>query len=65
MPVVVNESGGNLIAQDDAESDNEVSIHHEESVGSPDEEPEVTPAKPLLKPVFLSKAERETLAQDQ
>ena len=64
MPVVVDQPGGNVIAQEDAESDNELSSHHEESVATPDEEPEVTPAKPLLKPVFLSKAERETLAQD-
>ena len=64
MPVVVDQSGGNLIAQDNAESENELSSHHEESDATPDEEPEATPAKPLLKPVFLSKAERETLAQD-
>lgn len=64
MPVVVDQSGGNLIAQDDAESDNELSSHHEESVATPEEKPEVTPTKPLLKPVFLSKADRETLAQD-
>jgi hypothetical protein len=65
MPVVVDQSGGNLIGQDDVESENELSSHHEESVASPDEELEATPAKPLLKPVFLSKADRETLAQDQ
>lgn len=64
MPVVVDQAGGNMIGQDDAESDNELSSHQEESVASPDEEPEASPAKPLLKPVFLSKAERETLAQD-
>ena len=62
--MVVNEKGSMLIGQDNALSDNELSSH-EESVASPDEDPEVTPAKPLLKPVFLSKADRETLAQDQ
>ena len=65
MPVVVDQAGGNLVGQDDAQSDNELSSHLEESVASPDEEPELAPAKPLLKPVFLSKADRETLAQDQ
>ena len=64
MPVVVDQSGGNLIALDDAESDNELSSHQEESVATSEEEPEVTTTKPLLKPVFLSKADRETLAQD-
>ena len=63
--MVVDQAGGNLVAQDDAGSDNELSSLHEESVASPDEEPEVLPTKPLLKPVFLSKADRETLAQDQ
>ena len=37
MPVVVDQSGGNLIAQDDAESDNDLSSHHEESVATPEE----------------------------
>ncbi len=42
MPVVVDQSGGTLVANHDAESDNELSHHREESEASPDEEPEVT-----------------------